>query len=167
MKQQQTEFRKEDFTLRTPEDDLRVDNLCSDLLRRWFDRLLENGLPPEQASSLARSADYFLRDFVIDFRRGNIFDERPGFVRQFAATWYIVRTLEPNREELESHLEGVREFYRYAAGAGLVSQELLDAVERECVDLDYYARRIDSFWEITGDGYTAWERECPLSEGRR
>lgn len=156
-----------DFTLRSDQDDLRVDTLCGAFLQQWFQSLLDSGLPPEEASALARSADYFLRDFVIDFRRGNIFRESPGFVRQFAATWYIVRTLEPCREELERHLAGVREFYRYGAGIGCVSAELLAAVESECADLEYYAGRIDSFWKIEGDGYEPWERECPLRGGKQ
>jgi hypothetical protein len=165
MNVQKLPFRREDFVLHSLDDDLRVDTLCGDLLQRWFADLLESDLPPEEASALARSADYFLRDFVIDFRRGNILDEHPGFVRQFAATWYIVRNLEPNREELERHLAGVREFYRYAAQAGLVSPEFLAHVERECADIEYYSARIDSFWGITGDGYGSWERECPLKAG--
>ncbi|HEY6872402.1 MAG TPA: hypothetical protein VI298_06725 [Geobacteraceae bacterium] len=155
---------KDDFRLGSLEDELRVDGLCQKLLMRFYFQLLEDGLPPDQATLLANSADYFIRDFVVAIKERNIFDERPGLVRQFAGNWYIVNTLEPNDAELSRHLEGIRAFYRFLRARGLISAEYLGLIERECDDRDYYAGRIDSFWAITGDGYLAWERECSLKE---
>src|SRR6266568_3016154 len=81
-------------------DELRVDGLCQKLLMRFYFQLLEDGISPDQATFLASSADYFIRDFVVAIRERNIFDEHPGLVRQFAGNWYIVNTLEPNMPEL-------------------------------------------------------------------
>ncbi|MCM2356815.1 MAG: hypothetical protein NDI77_01585 [Geobacteraceae bacterium] len=155
---------KDDFELGSLEDELRVDGLCKKILMRFYFQLLEEGESPEKATLLAGSADYFVRDFVVAIKERNLFDERPGLVRQFAGNWYIVNTLEPNMAELSRHLEGIRAFYRFLQGRALVSAEHLGRIEQECADTGYYAGRIDSFWAIRGDGYLAWERECTLKE---
>ena len=153
---------KRDFDLSTLDDHLRVDLLCQELLKRFYLDLLERGESPEGATGLARGADYFVRDFVVDNRGQNIFAEERGVVRQFAGNWYIVNNLDPNIEELAGHLAGVKAFYRYLNARELISGGFLEAVEKECGDVAYYAGRIESFWEIRGDGYPEWERECSL-----
>jgi len=155
---------RDDFRLETLEDELRVDNLCQKILRRFYFQLLEDGVTPEKATSLASGADYFVRDFVVGFRQRSIFDEGPGIVRQFAGNWYIVNTLEPNIHQLSGHLEGIRAFFRFLQSRDLISAEYFQVIGKECADTDYYERRIDSFWEIEGDGYFAWKRECALKD---
>ncbi len=155
---------RDDFRLGTLEDELRVDGLCKKLLRSFYSRLLEDGERPEKGTLFANSADYFVRDFVVACRQRNLFDERPGIVRQFAGNWYIVNTLEPDIAELSGHLAGIRAFYRFLRCHELISAEFLQEIEKECADTDFYARRIASFWEISGDGYFAWERECTLKD---
>jgi hypothetical protein len=155
---------KVDFKLGTLDDELRVDELCKELLMEFYNRMLADGIPPDLASRLAGSADYFIRDFVISIKGRNIFCETPGLVRQFAGNWYVVSNLEPKGEELAGHLEGIRAFYRYLHSRELISAGFLELIEAECDDLGYYSGRIDSFWAIVDDGYLAWERECSLKE---
>lgn len=155
---------KRDYVPTTLEDEVRVDKLCSELLHRFYCESQEAGLTPEQATALAGAADYFVRDFVVSIKGRSIFDERPGIVRQFAGNWYIVNTMEPLASEIEGYLTGVREFYRFLYGHKLISLKFLQAIESECSLLDYYAGRIESFWNIKDDGYLAWERECTLKD---
>ena len=155
---------KRDFDQVTLEDALRVDNLCQDLLMQFYEWMLANGVDAVEATSHARGADYFLRDFVVDIKQRNIFAETAGTIRQFAGNWYIVNTLEPDIEVLFRHLEGVRRFYGFLHAHGLISDWFLKEVERECVDRDYYRQRLDSFWEISGDGFLVWERKCSLKD---
>lgn len=155
---------KRDYVPTTLEDEVRVDKLCSELLHRFYCESQEAGLTPEQATALAGAADYFIRDFVVSIKGRSIFDERPGTVRQFAGNWYIVNTMEPLASEIEGYLAGVREFYRFLYGHQLISLKFLQAIEAECAQLDYYASRIDSFWDIKDDGYLAWEQECTLKD---
>ena len=155
---------KDDFSIVTMDDELRVDGLCRELMKRFYFQLQEKGVSPEQASALAGSADYFVRDFVVSIKGRNLFHETPGLVRQFAGNWYIVNTLEPNRGELQGHLQGIVAFYRFLYSLELISPEYLGVVEQEGEDLEYYAARIDSFWEIRGDGYFAWEQQCSLKD---
>ncbi len=157
-------FKKKNFDIADLQDEIRVDELCCRLLRFFCQHLVQEGLTPADAGALAQGADYFLREFVIPDRRENIFALSPGRVRQFAGNWYIIRNLEPNMAELTSILKGVAAFYHYARQMGKVSNELADQVAEECLDLPYYRYRIESFWEIQGDGYLAWEKECPLKE---
>lgn len=157
---------KEDFTPGTMEDDLRVDLQCKHLLQHFYQRLLDDGMPPQEATALANGADYFIRDFVVDYKSMNLFDEKPGIVRQFAGNWYILGTVDPDIRQLSGHLKGIKAFYRYLRGLGLISAGYLENIEKECDDISYYEGRIESFWAITGDGYIAWDRECPLKEGR-
>ncbi len=156
------EINKSDFDIETLEDELRVDGLCQGLLRSFYDNRLAAGLSPHDATLLANSADYYLRDFVVDRMRANPFDENPALVRQFAGNWYIVNTLEPNVDELARHLAGIRAFYRFLCDEGLISAGFIQAVEVECEALPWYSGRIESFWAIQGDGYGAWEQECSL-----
>jgi len=155
---------KRDFVPTTLEDELRVDRLCSDLLHRFYNESMEAGLSPEEATALAGAADYFIRDFVVSIKMRSIFDERPGIVRQFAGNWYIVNTMEPLASEIDGYLAGIRGFYRFLHGHQLISLKFLNMIEAECAERDYYESRIESFWDITGDGYLAWEKECSLKD---
>ncbi|TGU72710.1 hypothetical protein E4633_10470 [Geomonas terrae] len=155
---------KRDYVPTTLEDEVRVDKLVSDLLHRFYEEIQQTGMSPEQATALAGAADYFTRDFVVSIKQRSIFDERAGIVRQFAGNWYIVNTMEPLIDEIEGYLAGVREFYRFLYGHQLISLKFLQAIEAECSELDYYAGRIESFWDIVGDGYLTWEKECTLKD---
>ncbi len=161
----QDTYARENFEVRNLDDEIRVDGLCRQLLQEFHHELLHAGaLPPETAGALAHGADYFLREFVIPDRRENIFSLSPWRVRQFAGNWYIVRNLEPNMAELTGILHGVAAFYDFCRRAGMVTDELAAEVRAECAELDYYRRRIDSFWAIEDDGYRAWEEECSLKK---
>jgi len=155
---------KREFVPATLDDELRVDKLCKDLLHRFYNESMEAGLPPEEATALAGGADYFVRDFVVSIKSRSIFDERPGLVRQFAGNWYIVNTMEPVISEIDGFLAGIKAFYRFLHGHQLISLKFLQAIEAECAERAYYESRIESFWDITGDGYLAWERECTLKD---
>lgn len=153
---------KDDFAADSVDDEVRADDLCRKLLKRFYFTLLESGTTPEEATTLAGGADYFVRDFVVGFKHRNLFDERPGLVRQFAGTWYIINTIEPAIAQLSGYLNGIRSFHRFLCERGLISRQYLDTVELECDSIGFYESRISSFWEIKGDGYIAWEQECSL-----
>lgn len=150
------------FNISSLDDEIRVDALCGRLLQTFCHDLVAAGEEPLHAGQLARGADYFLRDFVIADRRDNLFRLDPLRVRQFAGHWYIIRNLEPNIAELREMLTGVETFYRYCARHGKVTTSTAEAIALACHDLDYYAARIETFWAISGDGFSAWVRECPL-----
>lgn len=155
-------FAEEHFNIICLDDEIRVDGLCGRLLQTFCRDLVNAGEEPLRAGQLARGADYFLRDFVIADRRDNLFRLDPLRVRQFAGHWYIIRNLEPNIAELREMLTGVEAFYRYCAHHGKVTPLTAEAIAQACHDLDYYAARIETFWAISGDGFSAWEKECPL-----
>jgi len=154
-------FEHADFDFESLKDELRVDGLCRQLLEKFYLYLQNSGLSPEQASGLAYSADYFVRDYVIDFLQQNILRPQPGLVRYFAANWYITRTLEPEMAVLERHLEGVLAWYRFLRQQHLISADELADVEQEAAPLDYFRDRMERFLNLAGDGYEAWDAECP------
>jgi len=151
-----------DFQIGTLEDELRVDGLCRELLMTFYQERIASGLTEHEATLLASSADHYLRDYLIGVRQLNLLDSEPDVVRQFAGNWYIVNTMEPVIEEIALHLNGIRELYRFLSSIEAITPEFFTAIEKDCTDLPYYQARIDSFWEIQGDGYLAWERECTL-----
>lgn len=152
-----------DFAINCLDDEIRVDRLCVDLLRHLFqDLTVRGGLPPEQAGELCHGADYFLREFIVADRRANLFRTAAYHVRQFAGHWYIIRTPEPNLDELRSILDGTAAFFHFLARQGLVTADVAAAIAAQCRELDYYQQRIDAFWSISGDGYHAWRQACPL-----
>jgi hypothetical protein len=143
-------------------DEIRVDRLCSLLLRQFHRHLLENGhCAPLAAGSLASGADYFLREFMIGHRRSNIFNATADHVRRFAGHWYIVSNLEPNLTELNDLLQGTAAFYGFCAELQLVAPETAESIRQACGQLDSYQQRIESFHAITEDGFRSWEENCP------
>ena len=158
-------FAPENFDVKSLQDEIRLSGLVDQLLKLFYlDLVEEQAHSPETASEKAYAASYFLKDFVIDHCRENIFYLRPHRVRQFAGNWYIVRNLEPNMVELTSLLQGIQAFYRYLAGAGRISTNLAAAIDKDCENLDYYRQRIESFWAIEKDGYLPWEAACSLKD---
>lgn len=155
-------FASEHFLPGSLADEIRIDRLCALLLQTFCRERIAAGCDPLRAGALARGADYFLREFVIDNRRDNLFLLPAGRVRQFAANWYIINTLEPNRSELAEVLAGVEAFYSFCREHGKVTDTCYRQVAAECTDLDYYEARIESFWAIRDDGYLTWDAACPL-----
>jgi len=152
---------KEDFDILSVEDELRADALCRDLLMEFYNDLTKT-LPEAEATAIANSADYFLRDFVIGMMQKNFLDKDLNLVRQFAGNWYIVNRIEPAMEELSSLLSGIMEFYSFLHSAGFIDDEFFSKIKKECSDVEFYSSRIESFWNIKEDGYYEWERECSL-----
>ncbi len=156
------ELEHEDFDFVTLEDELRVDELCQSLLKSFYQHLQLSGHTPQQSSDLAYAVDFYLRDYVLDFSRQNVVSPQPGIIRRFAANWYITHTLDPEITLLEHQLEGIREFYRFLHGQHFISREELKWLEAEAAESGYYRHRVENFLAIHGEGYVAWEAECPL-----
>jgi len=156
---------RKNYSIKSLEDEIKADNNCKVLLQLFHEYLLKNkSIIPIEAGSIASGTDYFLRDFMIDNRRTNIFDISPELVRSFAGNWYIINTIEPNMAELKSILTGISYFYSFCAEKKIVSQEIAIKVHQTCTRSDYYHKRIENFHNITGDGYIAWNSECPLQQ---
>jgi hypothetical protein len=160
----QIEVEHDDFDIVTMEDELQVDERCQTLLKQFYQQLQFGGRTPQQASELAYAVDFYLRDYVIDFCRQNAVRPQPGLVRKYAANWFITHTLDPEFAMLERHLEGIREFYRFLHSRHFISGDELAWIGKELSQGEYYRRRIETFLEIYGDGYVAWEAECPLKD---
>lgn len=158
-----TLHKKSNFQIEDLDSEIRVDQLCTALLKRFHQYLLQQqNLEPLEAGSQAAGADYFLREFLIGNRRQNIFAATEELVRMFAGNWYIVNNLEPNMEELSAMLRGTANFYRYCAEHELVANAETEKIIATCEDTDYFQQRIDDFHDISGDGYKAWVQACPL-----
>ena len=153
---------KSDFTPVGHDDFIRVDRRCKELVLHFYNSLLAAETEPAEATVLANGADFFIRDFVVDQMGLNLFTEVPGIVRKFAGNWYIITTVDPDIRKLGEQLRGIRAFYSYLHCHGFISMEYLASIEKECADLAFYEQRIEKFWQIAGDGYLAWERECTL-----
>ena len=162
LNQSRIEFENDDFYFSDIEEEIRVDERCQTLLISFHQQLQRGGRTPEEASELAYSADFYLRNYLLDFARQNVVRPRPGIVRCFAATWFVTHTLDPEMRILERHLQAIREFYRFLHSQHFISAEELACLEEEAGQTDYYRRRIESFLAIVNDGYLAWEAECPL-----
>lgn len=155
------EFEHDDFEFCTIDEELLVDQRCQQLLNRFYLYLQQRGMSAERASDMAFSADLYLRDYLLDFGRQNVVRPQPGIITRFAASWFITHTLDPEFSMLEQHLKGIVEFYSYVRHQHLISEDELVFLEREAGDVEFYKARIDSFLDISGDGFFAWDQECP------
>ncbi len=154
-------FEHDDFTFDTIDEELLVDGRCQQILKQLYLFLQQQGMPAEQASELAFSADLYLRDYLIDFGRQNIVRPQPGIVTTFAGSWFITHTLDPEFGMLERHLTAIIELYRYLHRQHLISAEELSIVLKEAGERDYFRQRIDSFLNLTGAGFAMWDAGCP------
>ena len=156
------EFEHDDFDFSDLEEELRVDDRCRSLLNSFYADLLARGVDEQVASDWAFCADYYLRDYLLDFSRQNVIRPKPGIVKSFAGNWFITRNLNPEIDALEKHLKAVDELYRYLQKQHYITAEELGYLLSEIWRLDFYKKRIDSFLAINGDGFLEWDMECPL-----
>lgn len=153
-----------DFDVTDWKDEIRVDKLCLEVLQKFHRDLLdEQKCEPLEAGSMARGADYFLREFIIGDRQENIFDIDPKRVQQFAGNWYIIKNMEPNMEELSDLLFGVDAFYNWCSKIGQINDQKQKEIHAFCQADDSYRERIESFWAIT-DNYSEWDSEISLKD---
>jgi len=156
-------FNKTNYQIDDLDSEIKVDQLCSALLKRFHQYLLNDlQLDPLEAGSQAAGADYFLREFIIGGRRDNIFNCTAEQIKQFGGNWYIVKNLEPKMPELEIMLSGTASFFMFCAANELTSSENAEQISSACADLDFFRQRINDFHAITGAGFKAWDKACPL-----
>lgn len=161
--QPEIEFEHDDFDFDSIDEELQVDGRCQQVLKQFYLFLQQQGMPAERASELAFSADLYLRDYLIDFGRQNIVRPQPGIITKFAGSWFITHTLDPEVAMLERHLTAISELYRYLHRQHLISADELSALLDEAGQHEYYRQRIESFLNLTGDGFVSWDAECPAN----
>ena len=154
------EFEYDDFEFETIDEELLVDGRCQQVLKQFYLFLQQQGMVAESASELAFSADLYLRDYLIDFGRQNIVRPEPGIVTKFAGSWFITHTLDPDFATLERHLTAISELYGYMHRQHLISADELSFLLEEAGQAEFYRQRIDSFLNLTGAGFAAWDAEC-------
>lgn len=157
------EFEHGDFEFENIDEELLVDGRCQEILKQFYLFLQQQGMAAEEASELAFSADLYLRDYLIDFGRQNIVRPQPGIITKFAGSWYITHTLDPELASLERHLTAISGLYRFLHRRHLISADELSFLLEEAGRLEFYRQRIESFLNLTGAGFAAWDAECPAS----
>lgn len=156
-------FNVDSYRVNDLNDEITADGNCRELLKIFHKSLVEQGnIEPLEAGSHARGADYFLRDYMIDRCRRNILTVSAGNVAGFAGNWYIVNTLEPNMKELESLLNGIRQFYLFCSNKNILSGVDFESVEKACTDLKYYHERIEAFHNLKENAFQHWNDLCPI-----
>ncbi len=155
------EFEHADFAFETIDEELQADGHCQQVLKQFYQYLQQQGMGAEQASELAFCADLYLRDFVIDFCRGNIARPQSGLVTVFAGSWYITHTLDPEYGILKRHLTAISELYGYMHRQHLISADELAFLREEAGQHEFYRMRVESFMNLSGDGFVTWDAECP------
>ena len=155
------DFESDDFDFETIDEELLVDGRCQQILKQFYMFLQQQGMTSKQSSELAFSADLYLRDYLIDFGRQNIVRPQPGIITTFAGSWFITHTLDPEFAVLERHLTALVELYRYMHRQHLISAYELAIILKEAGQLEFFRQRIDSFLNLTADGFVAWDSGCP------
>ena len=157
-------YDQKNYAIESLEDEIRADQISKILLKQFHQYLLNTKeISPLAAGSMASGADYYLRDYMIDNRRTNIFEISPELIKSFAGNWYIISSLEPNMVELESILIGINSFYNFCAEKKVISSATAEQANQACSCYEYYLQRIESFNAITGAGFIAWNKACPLA----
>jgi len=148
-----------EFALAGPDDFLRLDTRCVELLLdffAWLQREEGGSLEPETASHFAHAADRYLRDFVVDIQETGPADADPTLPRQYLGNWYIIHTLVPTHEEMERIREALASLYRFLHVRGLMPAETTAAVADALSDAAFFRNRLESFWDLNPDDIAAW-----------
>jgi hypothetical protein len=148
-----------EFALAGPDDFLRLDMRCGELLRDFFAWLqTEEGgaLELETASQFAHAADRYLRDFVVDTLETGPTDADPTLPRQYLANWYIIHTLVPTHEEMDRIREALVRLYRFLAARSLLPEETAAAVASAMADAAFFRDRLEMFWGLEPDDISGW-----------
>ena len=156
-------FNADDFEFESLEQELQADQHCQRLLLDYYNWLQQNGMTPQEATQLAYSADYYLRDYLLDHLRANPLKPQDGIVRYFAGNWYIVKNMEPEQKQLSQHLLAIQQLYTYIKQLELITQEELNQLMTETLETDFYTQRIADFLALAGDGYTEWDNDCTIN----
>ncbi|RMG88085.1 MAG: hypothetical protein D6708_12060 [Candidatus Dadabacteria bacterium] len=148
------------FLLQGPDDFVRLDTLCADLLQEFAAWLRDEvGRSPLEAGALAHHADRYLRDFVVDCKETGPADEDPTLVRQYLGNWYIVNTLYPTHEEMDAIREALALLYRYLHERGIVGEAARRAAEAALADGGFFRDRLEAFWALTPEGIDPWRAQ--------
>jgi hypothetical protein len=153
-------FEQDDFDFDSIDEELLVDERCQQILKQFYLFLQQQGMAAEQASELAFSADLYLRDYLIDFGRQNIVRPQPGIVTTFAGSWFITHTLDPEFTVLMRHLTAIIELYRFMHRQHLISADERAFLEEEASEREFFRLRIETFLNLTGDGFVVWDAGC-------
>lgn len=148
-----------DFTLKGPDDFLRLDTLCAELLRafcEWMQQPEAGGLSPKHAGTLAHAADRYLRDFVVDIKETGPADEDVTLVRQYLGNWYVVNTLAPSHAEIDRISQALSLLYAYLARENIVSEFTWRAVAQSLSDAEFFHRRLEQFWDLNPGAILGW-----------
>ncbi len=157
-------FVPENFIFETIEEEIIADQQCQKLLHQFYIWLQQAALTPERASDMAYSADYYLRDYILDFLQKNPLYPERGHVRYFGGNWYICNTLEPEIAMLERHLDSILKLYEFIQEIAPVNKEKIAQLKIEATDRIFYKERIDSFLALRGNEYDAWNMACQLNQ---
>lgn len=148
-----------EFSLAGPDDFLRLDGCCAELLRDFFTWLQGDeggGLPLDAANAAAHAADRYLRDFVVDIQETGPTDADPTLPRRYLANWYIIHTLAPTHGEMDRIRDALTHLYRFLAVRRLVSQTAAEAAAACLAEASYFRERLESFWDLTPEAISAW-----------
>lgn len=159
-----------EFTLRGPDDFVRLDRLCAGLSTEFFHWLQGDGggaLPPERATPLAHAADRYLRDFVVDCKETGPSDADPSLVRQYLGNWYVVCTLAPSHGEIDRIAEALRRLYAFLRERGLVSERTAGAVDAILGEPGFFHERLEAFWDLTPEKIGEWRAVDDYRSPRR
>jgi hypothetical protein len=150
---------KDALRLAGPDDFVRLDRLCAEVLGDFFAWLQSpqgGGISPEAASQLAHAADRYLRDFVVDILESGPADPDPTLPRRYLGNWYIVNTLTPTHEEIDRILEALCRLYLYLEREGVLGPAEVQGVLHALEDGDFFHRRLEAFWDLKPEGVGAW-----------
>lgn len=151
------------FQIASLDDEIRVDRLCVALIKTFSSEMAKiDDQDPIAIGRCCQGADYFLREFLVADRRENLLQVTGRHVRSFAGHWYIVKNMDPNMPELQEILRSIAVFCSFLADRNLLDREQVNEICAACGDQELYARRIEDFWSIEGEGFFRWREEIPL-----
>jgi len=114
-------------------------------------------LSESEAGALEEGAHFFLQNYLIPYRGGNLFLPERDTVRRFLGNWYPRKSMDPDMDEIDLLLVAVAALYAYLHHLGLTPRKKAEEIISECKDRDFYSYRLQGYWAAGGSNkYYDW-----------
>ena len=119
------------------------------------------GLKEATAAQKTNMAAHFVMNFLFVYCDGmdSILFVDGDVIRTFLGNWYIRKSFSPRVKEMNGFLKAIVDFYTFIHKEGFMSKGSLQEIKETCKDKEWFAQRLKSYFESSGDEFEDWIME--------
>jgi len=121
----------------------------------------EKGLKEETAGQKTNMVAFFIMNFLFVYYNAidDLRDVDDYAIRTFLGNWYIRKFMSPKVAEMNRFLRAIADFYTFLHKKGFIDDYVLSEIKETCKDKEWFAQRLKSYYETSGDEFEDWIME--------